>query len=249
MIDSRAAALPPSLPPGLAVAHDASALEAGSVPEKIRSGLRLLLQAFEYAGQLGRNPWDFAVEIASLRLAGLNESDFRWLVCKGFVTHACETGIFASDDRVFRPEAPLRFTKRSCFVLTLAGAAAACLAGCDVEEARPAITPAVHGHAACDAKDVVTVRPAWDRNRHKLHLGNRLVKEFRLRAQNQGTVLTAFEEEGWPARIDDPLQPSPDIDSKRRLADTIKRLNRNQTNRLILFRGDGTGEGVIWELC
>ena len=37
-------------------------------------------------------------------------------------------------------------------------------------------------------------------------------------------------------------------DPKRRLSDTTKCLNRKQTNELIRFRGDGTGEGVTWEL-
>jgi len=32
--------------------------------------------------------------------------------------------------------------------------------------------------------------------------------------------LGAFEDDGWPPRIDDPLPPQKDQDSKRRLADT-----------------------------
>ena len=58
----------------------------------------------------------------------------------------------------------------------------------------------------------------------------------------------AFEEEGWPAKIDDPLAPQSQQDPKRRLHDTIKCLNRNQKNELLHFRGDGTGEGILWEL-
>jgi hypothetical protein len=61
-------------------------------------------------------------------------------------------------------------------------------------------------------------------------------------------VLNAFEEEGWPKRIDDPLRPDPDQDAKRHLHDTIRRLNRNRRAPLIHFSGDGTGEGVIWDL-
>jgi hypothetical protein len=66
-------------------------------------------------------------------------------------------------------------------------------------------------------------------------------------AANQERVLAAFEEEGWPVHIDDPLPPSPDQDSKRRLHDTINSLNRNQKCPLIRFVGDGTGQGVRWE--
>ena len=74
------------------------------------------------------------------------------------------------------------------------------------------------------------------------------MKRFKWTAANQETILVAFEEEGWPARIDDPLPQQPEQDPKRRLSDTIKCLNRKQTNELIRFRGDGTGEGVTWEL-
>ena len=60
-------------------------------------------------------------------------------------------------------------------------------------------------------------------------------------------MLSAFQEEAWPMRIDDPLGPSPSVDTKRRLADTIKCLNRRQENQIVHFRGDGSGEGVVWE--
>ena len=65
---------------------------------------------------------------------------------------------------------------------------------------------------------------------------------------NQQAILVAFEEEGWPRSIDDPL---PYIPTKRlnkeRLHATIRCLNANQANRLLRFRGDGTGERVLWE--
>lgn len=90
--------------------------------------------------------------------------------------------------------------------------------------------------------------PTWDPDLRKLQFGGLIVKRFKWPAANQEAVLCAFEEEGWPERIDDPLVPQPEQDSKRRLADTIKCLNRKQVRELIHFRGDGTGEGVVWEL-
>ena len=65
---------------------------------------------------------------------------------------------------------------------------------------------------------------------------------------NQEAILAAFQEDGWPARIDDPLPPVAETDPKRRLSDTIKCLNRKQQNALVRFSGDGTGEGVLWDL-
>jgi hypothetical protein len=59
-------------------------------------------------------------------------------------------------------------------------------------------------------------------------------------------ILKAFQEEGWPVRIDDPLPFQKGIDSKSRLRDTVKALNRSQ--QVLRFHLDGTGEGVRWEL-
>ncbi len=94
------------------------------------------------------------------------------------------------------------------------------------------------GQAAC---------PLWDRDRQQLRVGNQIVKQFKVPAINQEAVLAAFEEEGWPVRIDDPLAPQPKIDPKRRLHDTINALNRNQRRSLLRFSGDGSGQGVRWE--
>lgn len=89
--------------------------------------------------------------------------------------------------------------------------------------------------------------PKWIHCDRTLRMNHRIVKRFKWRAANQEAILSAFEEEGWPRRIDDPLSPLEDQDPKRRLSDTIKGLNKKQINPLIRFRGDGTGEGVIWE--
>jgi hypothetical protein len=92
------------------------------------------------------------------------------------------------------------------------------------------------------------LQPHWDPRRRELRVGDKLVKRFRWPAVNQETVLAVFEEEGWPDRVDDPLPVVPEQDPKRRLHDTIKCLNRNQLHEIVHFRGDGTGEGVSWEL-
>ncbi|MCH8047158.1 MAG: hypothetical protein IID44_25940 [Planctomycetes bacterium] len=90
--------------------------------------------------------------------------------------------------------------------------------------------------------------PHWDAETRELRIGGRLVKRFKWPATNQETLLAAFEEEGWRLRIDDPLPPVPGLLSTTRLSDAIKRLNGHQKNALIRFCGDGTGEGVTWEL-
>ena len=41
-------------------------------------------------------------------------------------------------------------------------------------------------------------------------LASAFVKQYRVPSPNQEAVLTVFQEEGWPPRIDDPLSPVPD---------------------------------------
>jgi hypothetical protein len=92
------------------------------------------------------------------------------------------------------------------------------------------------------------VRPTWNRARRELHWGDELVKRFRQPAPSQECVLAAFEEQGWPERIDDPLPRGGGLNAKQHLRDTVKNLNRHQRVKRILFEADGTGQGILWKL-
>jgi hypothetical protein len=98
-----------------------------------------------------------------------------------------------------------------------------------------------------DVKSDRPDRPRWDAEMRQLLAAGKVVKQYRQPAKAQECILAAFEELGWPARIDDPLPSNGQTSPKRRLHDTIKQLNRNQENALIRFSGDGTGTGVKWE--
>ena len=89
--------------------------------------------------------------------------------------------------------------------------------------------------------------PYWDAEYRELRVGQCVIKEYRVPSPNQEAILVAFQEEGWPHHIHDPLTPQRDVEPKCRLHDTIKRLNRLHKERLIRFHGNGTGEGVCWE--
>lgn len=93
---------------------------------------------------------------------------------------------------------------------------------------------------------LVAATPRWDPNRRELWLDGMLVKRFRQPAPNQEKILSAFQEEGWPPSIDDPLSQNPEQNPKRRLNQTIRNLNRFHQTSLIRFGGDGTGECVMW---
>jgi hypothetical protein len=205
------------------------------IAPRLQPALQLLLEAHDYAVDLGSGAWEFAVEIEPLREAGLTNSDIRWLLLKGCLAHALEVTEPGSERRAFQPQGGA-LTERSCFVLTPGGVAVArsatrggILAGGEI-----APLPAAGGG------------PFWDSQRRALWLGRCLVKQFKVPAPNQEIILAAFAEEDWPVRIDDPLPLRAAIDPKRRLHDTIKSLNRHQKAPLIHFQGDGSGKAVCW---
>jgi hypothetical protein len=85
------------------------------------------------------------------------------------------------------------------------------------------------------------LHPRWDRERRELWYGERLLKRYRRPAPHQEAILSAFQEEGWPSRIDDPLKPG-----KRK--DALQGLNSALANQPLQFEGDGTGEGILWKI-
>lgn len=209
----------------------------------IRQALAVLLQAHNYASMVERSTWEFAVEIHMLRAAGVSVSDLRWLKCKAYVDHATER-IANGNVRTFQQCENLSFYKKTCFVLTSAGAHFA-RSLFDREWIENAVRT---DQRPLGNEPRLGWVPVWDSDRQTLRLGDSVVKLFKTPAANQEAILSAFEEEGWPARIDDPLPPQHGQDPKSRLHDTINALNRNQKRRLIRFLGDGRGQGVRWEL-
>ncbi len=220
-------------------------------PKRIRRALALLFSAHELAVQLATGRWDFAIKIATLRELGLTGSDFRWLACKGLVEHAREVTLPGDPRRQFQPQGEGNFSARTCFVLAEAGVAEARRLQAARKPAKPAATTPNHSNHSPVAVKIDAgsgrLSPRWDAARRELRFGPHLIKAFRSPSPNQEMILTVFEEEGWPSRIDDPLPPHPEMLAQQRLHDTLKSLNRNQHQRLIRFVGDGTGQGVCWE--
>ncbi len=224
---------------------ESSITYAAEVRPHLYESLSLLLQAYDYADELDQDTWDLAVELDELRRAKLTNADLRWLEAKGYVEHAVETTGPDDEARHFRRTSLLRLSEPTCVVLTPAGVAMAREIG-NVKRPVSADTASV-GICSIPAAEIAVAQPRWDHQRRQLRLGSHLVKEFKLPSRNQETVLMAFEEDGWPPRIDDPLPPVAHVDPRRRLHDTIKALNRKQKQTLIRFRGDGSGEGIRWE--
>lgn len=223
--------------------------EAGS-----DTALLLLWKAYRYARDANRDVWDFAVELDTLLRAGVTHTDLRWLVAKGFAEQARELVVEASGTRVFEPHGGLHFAPESCLVLTPLGAqhVRGVLEGILVSSpVLLSVAAELDGHGEpfeqVPGESAASQPPCWNSRRRELVWGDRLVKRYRVPAPNQERILCAFEEEGWPDRIDDPLPVCRQIDPRTRLHDATNRLNRHQQQPLLSFRGDGTGMGVFWE--
>ncbi len=205
-----------------------------------------LVAAYEYAQDTNRDLWEFPVEFDTLRSAGLSRNDLHWLVCKGYVQHAPETANDQIDDPSVLSHDKLRFTEKSRLILTAAGVSFARQLCANLTSAAQQDGSGTERHLINSAG--ASLEPSWDSERRVLSIDGQVVKQFKQRSPNQEKILSAFHEENWPARIDDPLPQQPQKDPKRRLNDTIKSLNRNQCNELIVFQGDGSGEGIIWQM-
>jgi hypothetical protein len=211
------------------------------IPPEARAALALLWKAFAFARDLDLCPWEFSLRLKHLVELGVTESDLQWLVLHGYVDHADERTTFHDPVLRFQPSTNVAFTVETCFVLGETGALVAGPGGegADLPPSRPSKSPEILSFSSH--------LPRWDRESHVLYLGQQVVKRYKRPSPNQDIVLSAFEEEGWPGRIYDPLPPKDEVVTKNRLHATIKWLNLNQETRLLRFRGDGTGEGVCWE--
>jgi hypothetical protein len=203
---------------------------------RLRRAYDLLQDAFRRAAELQIDVWQFAVELAELCGAGVTHTDLRWLVARGYAQSGSERLDVAAPLRLFRRATSLSFPDNTCFILTAKGAEARGT-GLNAEGTRPTGSPEVP--SGCSL-------PQWDRERRRLLWRGRVVKEFRVPAPNQELILSAFEEEQWPPRIDDPLPLCPEMDAKDRLHEAIKSLNRRRLCKGLRFRGDGSGRGILW---
>lgn len=221
----------------------ASAPTAG-MRRRLLGALRILQDARACALDLQTSPWAFAIRLDSLLDAGLTMNDLNWLQGKGFIVHAQDLTRPSSSNRTFKHDPTAAFVRRTCFVLTDDGAAYI---------ARLTDDPSPESIGALDqAVDLVgggvSLKPCWDKSRSELRLRSLLIKRFRVPAPNQERVLDAFQEEGWPSRIDDPLPPSGNRPAKQRLRETVASLNRHQSTACLEFESDGKGLGICFRI-
>ncbi len=221
--------------------------------QQMRATLALLEQA-PLARDAECDAWTFAVDVAQLRGYGVPDILLKWMIVRGYVKHRRQVAQILVNGA--GPLESVEIGEGSVFTLTLEGERLARQVttatgksvfltpfspGPNVSETGPRL------HESLDRRGQTCVKPQWDVVCKRLWYADQLVKQFKLPSANQETVLMAFEEEGWPQRVDDPLPQQPNQNPHVRLGNTIKALNRNQKHKLLQFRGDGSGEGVLWE--
>ena len=222
---------PHSLP-----AHASTAREFAELCQHYQAGLRTLFEGYRYADELGRDRWEFAVEVEFLRAAGLNNNDLRWLVGKGYVDHALEITPPGKAPRRFRRGGPFALCERSSFALTDDGVALA-------REVLAAPEPAPPPHGVASPSTGV---PYWDAETHSLYWRGKLVKHFKHEAPFQEAILEAFQASKWSRYIEVALPKEEGVNPKERMRVTIKNLNRG-CGRRIQFKQEGNGGRVGWQ--
>lgn len=196
--------------------------------------LQRMWQLQQYASQNGYEVTQLAIPYSDFVQWGHDLTQLRVLIVEGILVHLNEVALSRNGERRVVPKDSLAINSRSCFLLS------------HTWQSRLGPWFSDNNHSVTSHAGGQRCKPVWDLHLRKLTFQDRLIKHFRCPAQNQEAILCAFQEEGWPERICDPLPPIEACESKQRLHDAIRGLNRNQASRLLRFGGDGTGEGVVW---
>ena len=214
--------------------------------KRIVIGLDVLLRAHTYATDSGQDDWQFAVEVSTLHRLGITSNDLRWLVCQHYVLHGLESEKQVVGERRMSPCETFVFSDASCFVLTDTGVDLAkklWRGQCDV----CGNVETTQELDRLPSTTAVKESPEWISSQGVLRYGGVLVKQFKIPSPGQETILTAFEDQGWCRRIDNPLPYRYASPRKRRLEEAVRALNLNQRVHLVAFYLEATGKGILWE--
>ena len=89
--------------------------------------------------------------------------------------------------------------------------------------------------------------PFYDEDLRTLSYAGRLVKRLRQQADVQEIVLRAFQRQGWPRALKNPLPKGPTIPLETRLHYAIRGLMNAQKDARIRFFRNGTACTICWE--
>jgi hypothetical protein len=84
--------------------------------------------------------------------------------------------------------------------------------------------------------------PQWDAKSLELRFRGKVIRRLSPRAKNCKRILSAFDTDGWPPRIESPLASGR---NSSKLREAVRTLNGGLS--AIRFYCDGTGEAVTWQ--
>lgn len=215
---------------------DSSSAHRWKYNPHLKGGLSLLLDGYLYACELGRDRWEFAVEIELLHSSGLNNNDLRWLIGKGYADHILETTSKGKGRRSTFRSGRLALPEKSCIILTDAGVKF-------TQEALALPEPCVPKSGLESQSSSV---PYWDAETHSLYWQERLIKHFKHEAPFQEAILEAFQANKWTRFVVVTLPKEEGMNPKERLRVTIKNLNRS-CGGTVQFTQEGNGGRVGWQ--
>jgi hypothetical protein len=88
--------------------------------------------------------------------------------------------------------------------------------------------------------------PFYDREEKVLYWRGKVIKTWGREPTVQEPIVVAFEEQDWQHIIDDPTPRDTEKDSKVRLYETVKSLNRKLKRGAIRFYTTHSGTAVRW---
>ncbi|MFM8531547.1 MAG: hypothetical protein ACKOD2_18105 [Ilumatobacteraceae bacterium] len=106
--------------------------------------------------------------------------------------------------------------------------------------ALPPESRAAAEHAALRARREAV--PSWHKGLGELRYRGEVIRAVKPEAENLRTILDAFELDGWPSEIYDPLRPDEKSDRRRRAVGTL-----NNGLRGIRFSSTGGGRRIAWK--
>jgi len=219
-----------------------------STPAELRlnAALQQLLEAHEHAQKLGRNVWQFALEISYLCSLGPRHTDLRWLVWRGYVEHGVEETMCEHTERVFRRLKNLMLTPQTCVVLTPKGVFfAQHVLGSRPETTKNDVPRRISTADSSQAEEI----PVWDGEQHTLFWRQRAVRHFKRLAPAQEGLLKALEAHTWRHSLSVNLLSGlcgPKGLNRQRLRAIIENLSRGLRPNLRI-RLEGNGSRVDWE--
>jgi len=216
--------------------------------------LMRLIQACHSLNLGDQDRWKSVVRLDAILQDQLDANEFAWLIGKGYVFAERQVGrnqpertLGVGMGRALRPGHPWVWltparVALADYLLRCYALVSRSIPQVDIWDhpGDPIPPPAFFLHPE--------LTPHWENRTYDLWAGPIPIKSYSRHAPNQMDVLDAFQQQGWPRRTESPLQCDDyEIDPQQQLHDTIRDLNRTLKLRIIRFRGDGTGKGVLWE--